>query len=124
MILVLLQKADDIGLSSSLDEVLVSTTLRIVNLHVGLWLNLAHEIDLLELPHKYLIVSMLILVHYAQEIILMSFVIEYRTIVHIVFKNSNTFSLVINLSKQWDFLASLLHDLDTIRSHMPQILVF
>ena len=124
MILILLQKANDIGLSPSLDKVLVSSALRIINLHVGLWLNLPHKIDLLKLSHKNLVFSILILVHDAKEIVLMSLMIEYWTIVHIVFKNSNTFSLVINLAKQRYFLPSFLHNLDTIWSHVPEILIF
>jgi hypothetical protein len=42
MILIFLQKADDICLSPSLDKVLVSSALRIIDLHVGLWLYLSH----------------------------------------------------------------------------------
>jgi hypothetical protein len=124
MILILLQKADNVGLGPSLDKVLVSSALWIVNFHVSLWLNLAHKIDLLKFSHKNLVFTVLILVHDAQEVVLMSLMIEYWTIVHVVFKNSNTFSLVINLSKQRYFLASFLHHLDTIWSHVPKILVF
>jgi hypothetical protein len=98
MILILLQKADDICLSPSLDKVLVSSTLRIIDFHVSLWLNLAHKVDLLKLSHKNLIFTILILMHDTQEIVLMSLMIENWAIIHIVFKNSDTFSLVINLT--------------------------
>jgi hypothetical protein len=77
---------------------LVSSALGIIDLHVSLRLNLAHKVDLLKLSHKNLIFTILILVHDTQEIVLMSLMIENWAIVHIVFKNSDTFSLVINLT--------------------------
>lgn len=98
MVLILLQETNNIGLCPSLNEVLISTTLRIINLHVSLRLNLSHQIDLLKLSHKNLVVSLLVLVHNAQKVVFVGLVIEDRAIVHIVFKNSDTLSLVVDLA--------------------------
>ena len=60
--LILLQKAYDIGLSSSLNEMLISTALGVVDLHVIFWFYLAHEVHFLDFPHKDLALTLFILV--------------------------------------------------------------
>ena len=64
---------------------LVLPGLRVVHLDVGLGLNLPHEVHLLQLSHKDLVVSMLVLVHDTEEVVPVSFLVEHRAVVHVVF---------------------------------------
>ena len=86
-VLVLLEEANYVGLRALLDEVLVLPGLWVVNLDVGFGLNLPHEVHLLQLSNKDLIVSMLVLVHDTEEVVPVSFLVEHRAVVHVVFQH-------------------------------------
>jgi len=103
--------------------VLISSALRVVDLHIRLRLNLAHEIKLLKLSHINMVVSMLILMHDAQEIIFVSFMIENRAVIHVVFQDCNSIPFTVDLPKQRYLFASFLHNLHAIGTHVPQVFV-
>jgi hypothetical protein len=66
---------------------LVLPGLRVVHLDVGLGLNLTHEVHFLQFSNKDLVVSMLVLVHDTEEVVPVSFLVEHRAVVHVVFQH-------------------------------------
>jgi hypothetical protein len=99
VILIFLEESDDICLSASLDKMLICATLRIIDFHIGLGLNLAHQVKLLQLSHINLLLAMLVLMHHTKKVVFVSLVVKNWTVVHIVLKDCDTLSRTVNLTK-------------------------
>ena len=124
-IIVFLQKPYHISLCPSFNKVLVSSTLWVIHLHVGLRLYLTHQVHFLDLSHKYLVLAVLILMHDAQEVIPLRFVIEDRTVVHVVLQYSHALVVFnVDLAQQGYLFAFLLQNLPAIWPHVLQTHIF
>ena len=124
-VLVLLQEPDHVRLRPSFNKVLVRSALGIINLHVRLRLYLAHQVHLLYLPHKDLVLAVLVLMHDAQEVVPLRLVVEDRAVVHVVLQHSHPLVVFnVDLAQQGYFFTFLLQHLPTIGPHMFQSHVF
>ena len=124
-IIILLQKPDHISLRPSFNKVLVRSALWIIHLHVGLRLYLTHQVHFLDLPNKYLVLAVLILMHDAQKVIPLRFVIEDRTVVHVVLQYSHALVVFnVDLTQQGYLFTFLLQNLPTIWPHVLETHIF
>lgn len=119
ILLVFLKEADDIGLGTSLDKVVILPRLRVVNLHVGLRLDLAHQVHVSEFADVDGGVAVFVLVGDAEEVVPGGPVVEHGAVVHVVLQHSEPAVLLrVDLTQQRRPLLLLLKHLHTVGANV------